>query len=73
MDRIAGCAKSCATIISKGELNDGEIPLVIGSLIVALSDHSGRDMETIIGVCASAARQLRDATPEERPGKEVAA
>lgn len=67
MDRIAQCAASCGRTIESRKLKPNEVPVVIASLIVALSDHTGMDLEKVITFCGKAARGLKSATPEQPP------
>jgi hypothetical protein len=69
LDRIAQCAISCGATIEARKIRANELPLVLGTLIVALADHCGLPLENAIGICGSAARQMHAATPETAPNE----
>ena len=63
LNRIALCATSCAKTMETRKLRANEIPVVLGTLIVALADHSGMSVETVNGMVTAASVQLRDSNP----------
>lgn len=67
LDRIALCANSCARTIEHRKLAANEVPLLLGSLIVALADHSGVPLEKVIAMTSRHARNLKRETPQDLP------
>lgn len=63
LNRIARCATSCAKTMEARKLRSNEIPVVLGSLIVALADHSGMTVEQVNAMVTTASIQLRDSNP----------
>lgn len=64
LDRIANCSRSCAGTMEARRLRSNEVPLVLGSLAVALADHTEVPLERVLEMINQAARQLVIATPE---------
>jgi len=58
-DRVAKCSAACASTIESHGLKPNEVPVVIASLMLALSDHTGVSLENIMSACNFSAQKLK--------------
>ncbi len=67
LDRVAQCSTFIAHTIETRQIRSNEVPIILASLIIALSDHTETPLETVLAMVSRAARELSAATPAQAP------